>query len=151
MEIIYYPDENDFRAAADRDEPLLVLVSYDGSRVIACQIDEAVEHHILLKKAGFPDTDIDKYFRLVVDREGADWTFVCPENYSSITRKDKKIEGFFKDGMRIIPEALKQIGYDVPIEIPKRYRRQRGSPRGQSPPKVTEQNFQIFQAPQGGG
>lgn len=123
MEIIYYPDENDFRAAADRDEPLLVLVSYDGSRVIACQIDEAVEHHILLKKAGFPDTDIDKYFRLVVDRGGADWTFVCPESYSGITRKDKKIQGFFKDGMRIIPEALKQIGYDVPIEIPKRYRR----------------------------
>ena len=46
-----------------------------------------------------------------------------PENYSSIARKDKKIKEFFKDGMRIIPAALKQIGYDVPIEIPKRYRR----------------------------
>lgn len=123
MEIIYYPNENDFRAAADKDEPLLVLVSYDGSRIIACQIDEAVEHHILLKKAGFPDTDINKYFRLVVDKSGADWTFVCPESYSSITRKDKKIEEFFKDGMKIIPAALKRIGYDVPIEIPKRYRR----------------------------
>lgn len=123
MEIIYYPDENDFRAAADKDEPMLVLVSYDGSRIIACQIDEAVEHHILLKKAGFPDTDIDKYFRLVVDKSGADWTFVCSESYSTITRKDKKIEEFFKDGMRIIPAALKRIGYDVPIEIPKRYRR----------------------------
>lgn len=123
MEIIYYPNENDFRAAADKDEPLLVLVSYDGSRIIACQIDEAVEHHILLKKAGFPDTDIDKYLRLVVDKSGADWTFVCPESYSSITRKDKKIEEFFKNGMKIIPAALKRIGYDVPIEIPKRYRR----------------------------
>lgn len=123
MEIIYYPDENDFRAAADKDEPLLVLVSYDGSRIIACQIDEAADHHILLKKAGFPDTDIDRYFRLVVDKSGADWTFVCPESYSTITRKDKKIEEFFKDGMRIIPAALKRIGYDVPIEIPKRYRR----------------------------
>lgn len=123
MEIIYYPNENDFRAAADKDEPLLALVSYDGSRIIACQIDEAVEHHILLKKAGFPDTDIDRYFRLVVDKSGADWTFVCPESYSSITRKDKKIEEFFKNGMKIIPAALKRIGYDVPIEIPKRYRR----------------------------
>lgn len=121
MEIIKYPDEENFREAAEKDEPLLVLVSFDGNRIIASQIDEAVEHHILLKKAGFPDTDIDKYFRLVVDRDGADWTFVCPENYSSITRKDKKIEEFFKDGMRIIPAALKQIGYDVPIEIPKRY------------------------------
>ena len=123
MEIIKYPDEENFLEAVSADEPLLVLVSFDGSRLIASQIDEAVEHHILLKKAGFPDTDIDKYFRLVVDKSGADWTFVCPENYSSITRRDKKIEEFFKDGMRIIPAALKQIGYDVPIEIPKRYRR----------------------------
>ena len=123
MEIIKYPDEENFLDAVSADEPLLVLVSFDGSRLIASQIDEAVEHHILLKKAGFPDTDIDKYFRLVVDKSGADWTFVCPENYSSITRRDKKIEEFFKDGMRIIPAALKQIGYDVPIEIPKRYRR----------------------------
>lgn len=123
MEIIKYPDEENFLDAVNADEPLLVLIAFDGSRIIASQIDEAVEHHILLKKAGFPDTDIDKYFRLVVDKSGADWTFVCPENYSSITRKDKKIKEFFKDGMKIIPAALKQIGYDVPIEIPKRYRR----------------------------
>jgi len=123
MEIIYYPTAENFREAANNDEPLLVLVSFDGERIIASQIDEAVEHHILLKKAGFPDTDIDKYFRLVVDKSGADWTFVCPEIYSSVTRKDKKIEGFFKDGMRVIPDALKRLGYDVPVEIPKRYRR----------------------------
>ena len=123
MEIIKYPDEENFLDAVNADEPLLVLIAFDGNRIIASQIDETVEHHILLKKAGFPDTDINKYFRLVVDKSGADWTFVCPENYSSITLKDKKIEGFFKDGMRIIPAALKQIGYDVPIEIPKRYRR----------------------------
>lgn len=116
MEIIYYPHKENFQTAADNDDPLLILVSFDGNRIIASQIDEAVEHHILLKKAGFKDTDIDKYFRLVVDRDGADWTFVCPESYSSI-------EEFFKDGMKIIPAALKQIGYDVPIEIPKRYRR----------------------------
>lgn len=123
MNIIYYPDENNVAAAMEQDEPLLVLISFDGERVIVSQIDEAVEHHILLRKAGFPDTDIDKYFRLVVDRSGADWTFVCPPDYSTVTRKDKRIEGFFKDGMTIIPKALKQIGYDVPVEIPKRYRR----------------------------
>lgn len=123
MEIIYYPNEADFKAAAAADEPLLVLISYDGERIITSQIDEAVEHHILLKKAGFPDTDIDKYFRLVVDKSGADWTFVCPESYSSTSRKEKRIEEFFKDGMRIIPKALKELGYDVPIDIPKRYRR----------------------------
>lgn len=123
MNIIYYPDEDSVATAMEQDEPLLVLISFDGERVIVSQIDEAVEHHILLRKAGFPDTDIDKYFRLVVDRSGADWTFVCPPDYSTVTRKDKRIEGFFKDGMTVIPKALKQIGYDVPVEIPKRYRR----------------------------
>ncbi len=123
MTIIKYPDELEFENAVNTDEPLLVLVSYDGETVIASQIDEAVEHHILLRKVGFPDTDIDKYFRLVVDHEGADWTFVCPSDYSTVTRKEKRIEEYFKDGMRIIPEGLKAIGYDVPINIPKRYRR----------------------------
>ena len=123
MNIIYYPDESSVPDAMKRDEPLLVLISFDGEQVIVSQIDEAVEHHILLRLAGFPDTDIDKYFRLVVNREGADWTFVCPSTYNSVTRKEKQIEDFFKDGMRIIPNALKQLGYDVPVEIPKRYRR----------------------------
>ena len=123
MNMIYYPDESSVTDAMKRDEPLLVLISFDGEQVIVSQTDEAVEHHILLRLAGFPDTDIDKYFRLVVNREGADWTFVCPSTYNSVTRKEKQIEDFFKDGMRIIPNALKQLGYDVPVEIPKRYRR----------------------------
>lgn len=123
MNIIYYPDESSVSAAMKQDEPLLVLVSFDGGQVIVSQIDDAVEHHILLRKAGFSDTDIDKYFRLVVDHEGADWTFVCPSTYNSVTRKEKQIESFFKDGLSIIPKALQQLGYDVPIEIPKRYRR----------------------------
>ncbi|MCI5752588.1 MAG: hypothetical protein MR038_08940 [Oscillospiraceae bacterium] len=123
MTIIKYPDEREFEKAVNADEPLLVLVSYDGETVIASQIDEAVEHHILLRRVGLPDTDIDKYFRLVVDHEGADWTFVCPSDSSPVTRKEKRIEEYFKDGMRIIPEGLKAIGYDVPINIPKRYRR----------------------------
>ena len=48
---------------------------------------------------------------------------MCPHDYSKVTRKDKRIEQFFKDGMTIIPKALKEFGYDVPVEIPKRYRR----------------------------
>ena len=48
---------------------------------------------------------------------------MCPPDYCSMTRKDKRIERFFKDGMTVIPEALKALGYDVPINIPKRYRR----------------------------
>ena len=123
MNITKYPNEQAFDNAVKADEPLLVLISFDGDTVIASQIDEAVEHNILLRKVKGSDADIDKYFRLVVDGEGADWTFVCPPDYSSITHKDKRIEEFFKDGMRIIPKALKEIGYDVPVTIPKRYRR----------------------------
>lgn len=123
MNIIYYPNKDNVTIAIEQDEPLLVLISFDGETLITSQIDEAVEHHILLRKVDLSDTDIDKYFRLVVDHSGADWTFVCPPYYSKITRKDKRIEQFFKDGMTIIPKALKEFGYDVPVEIPKRYRR----------------------------
>ena len=123
MNITYYPDGETVKTAMEQDEPLLVLISFDGEQVIASQIDDAVEHHILLRKVGLPDTDIDKYFRIVLDRSGADWTFVCPPDYIGITRKDKRIEHFFKDGMTVIPKALNEMGYDVEVEIPKRYRR----------------------------
>ena len=123
MNITYYPDGETVKTAMEQDEPLLVLISFDGEQVIASQIDDAVEYHILLRKVDLPDTDIDKYFRIVLDRSGADWTFVCPPDYSGITRKDKRIEHFFKDGMTVIPKALNEIGYDVEVEIPKRYRR----------------------------
>lgn len=123
MNVLKYPNEQEFDNAVNADEPLLVLISFDGEEVIASQIDDAMEHTILLRLAKNSDKDIDKYFRLVVDHEGADWTFVCPPDYSSITRKEKRIEEFFKDGMRVIPKALKAMGYDVPVSIPKRYRR----------------------------
>ena len=123
MNVLKYPNEQEFDNAVNADEPLLVLISFDGEEVIASQIDDAMEHTILLRLAKNSDKDIDKYFRLVVDHEGADWTFVCPPDYSSITRKEKRIEEFFKDGMRGIPKVLKAMGYDVPVAIPKRYRR----------------------------
>lgn len=34
-------------------EPLLVLISFDGSGIIASQIDEAAGYRILLKKQSF--------------------------------------------------------------------------------------------------
>lgn len=123
MNIIKYPDAESVKAAVSADEPLLVLISFDGETAVMSQIDEAVEHHILLMKAGFKDTDIDKFFRIVLDKSGADWTFVCPPDYKNITFKDKRIEAFYKDGFRIISDFLHSIGYLVGINIPKRYRR----------------------------
>lgn len=123
MDIIKYPSDEAVRAAMAADEPLLVLISFDGKTAIMSQIDEAMEHHILLMKTGFKDTDIDKFFRIVLDKSGADWTFVCPPDYKGIQFKDKRIEAFYKDGFAVISDFLHSIGYLVGIDIPKRYRR----------------------------
>ena len=72
MKIIKYPSEKEVQTAIDQKEPLLVLISFDGETVIMSHIDETVEHHILLMKTGFSDKDIDKFFRIILDDEGAD-------------------------------------------------------------------------------
>lgn len=123
MNIIKYPSETDVNNAVSRKEPLLVLISIDGERVIMSHIDEAVEHHILLLKAGFSDKDIDKYFRLTLDCDGADWMFVCPPDYKSISDKTRRIRQFYKDGFAVISDVLQELGFMVGINIPRRYRR----------------------------
>jgi len=123
MNIIKYPSEQTVNDSMEHDEPMLAAISFDGKTAIVAQIDDAVEHHILLMKAGFKDTDIDKFFRIVFDRDGADWTFVCPSDYKKIEFKEKRIEYFYKDGFSVISEFLHEIRYLIGINIPKRYRR----------------------------
>lgn len=129
MNKICYPDEAAVSAAIKGGEPLLVLISFDGGTVIMSHVDEAVEHHILLEKVGkniCPNkirTEIDKYFRIVLDDEGADWTFVCPPDYKNIENKQRRITAFYKDGFAAISEVLSGLGLMVGINIPKRYRR----------------------------
>ena len=123
MNIIKSPTEDAVNKAMAADEPLLVLISFDGQTAIMSHIDEAVEHHILLMNAGFKDTDIDKFFRIILDKSGADWTFICPPDYKNIPYKDKRIEAFYKDGFAVISDFLHSIGYLVGIDIPRRYRR----------------------------
>lgn len=123
MNIIKSPSSEEVNKAMAADEPLLVLISFDSQTAIMSHIDEAVEHHILLMNAGFKDTDIDKFFRIVLDKSGADWTFICPPDYKNIPYKDKRIEAFYKDGFAVISDFLHSIGYLVGINIPRRYRR----------------------------
>ena len=123
MNLIKYPSDEAVNKAMAADEPLLILISFDGKTAIMSQVDEAVEHHILLMDVGYKDTDIDKFFRIVLDRSGADWTFVCPPDYKNIPFKDKRIEAFYKDGFSVISDFLHSIGYLVGINIPKRYSR----------------------------
>ncbi len=123
MTIVKYPTEQAVNKAMTQDEPMLAAISFDGETAIVSQIDEVMEHHILLMKSGYKDTDIDKFFRIVFDKSGADWTFVCPPDYKNITFKDKRIEAFYKDGFAVISAFLHSMGYLVGIDIPKRYRR----------------------------
>ena len=123
MNIIKYPSETEVNNTINQKEPLLMLISFDGKTVIMSHIDEAVEHHILLMKAGFSDKEIDKYFRLVLDRESADWTFICPPDYKNISDKIRRIKQFYKDGFAVISDVLQELGFMVGINIPRRYRR----------------------------
>lgn len=123
MTFTYYPSQEIVGNAMKHDEPLLVLISFDGEKVIIGAADDCVEHHILLMNTGHKDTDIDKYFRIVLDRDGADWTFVCPPDYKGIPDRVKRIGAFYKDGFQVISDALHAMGYLVGIQIPRRYRR----------------------------
>ncbi len=123
MEIKYYPSPQKVKAAMAEDDPLLVLISFDGQEVLLGPVDDCVEHVILLKQLGHKENDLDKYFRVVLNKSGADWTFVCPAGYAQVRDKERRIERFYKDGFRVIPAALKKIGYDVELQIPKRYQR----------------------------
>lgn len=127
MEFIKFPDDISVDRAISENEPLLMLISFDAKTAILSHIDEAVEHHILLSKAGFSDKDIYKYFRVVINSDGCDWTFICPPDYKGITHKDKRIGQFYKDGFSVISSALEELGLMVGINIPRRYRRHSNS------------------------
>lgn len=122
MNIIYYSEENRGAGILQDQEPLMAVISHDGEHAVAGLIDEGVEHHILLRKA-LGKENLDEYFRIIFDEEGADWTFVCPANYRGISDKEKRIQTFYRDGMTVIRRFLKETGFDVPVDIPRRYRR----------------------------
>ncbi|MCD8179929.1 MAG: hypothetical protein LUF26_00400 [Firmicutes bacterium] len=125
MEIIkYYGSDAERKEFINNDgEPLMAVIAYDASHAVVSLLDEGFEHHILLAKA-LDKYDIDRYYRIIFDNEGADWTFVCPPDYKGITNKEKRITQFFNDGIDIISAFLKEIGYGgTEINIPRRYRR----------------------------
>lgn len=123
MKIQYYPDKDAIDQAISSDDPLLVMVAQDHSKVLVANIDDVGEHIILLRIMGYSENDLDKYFRLVANSEGADWTFVCPSNYKGIRDKAKRIERFFRDGIDAGKKALQILGLNTEITIPPRYRR----------------------------
>ena len=123
MKITKYEDIETVSGAIKNNEPMLAVISLDGNTAIVSHVDEAVEHHILLAKAGISATEIDKYFRIIFDKDGADWTFVCPSDYKSISDKERRISEFYKDGFAAISSFLSNMGFNAEINIPKRYNR----------------------------
>ncbi|MBR1752565.1 MAG: hypothetical protein IJ740_19845 [Ruminococcus sp.] len=123
MEERFFPDKQTVQDLIDDGDPVLVLIAFDESVMLAGGIDEYAEHHILLECAGYDSREIDRFFRFVADKDGADWTFVCPPDYKSIADKQRRNERFFSDGLGIAKPALEKIGIIGEIEIPKRYRR----------------------------
>lgn len=124
MKYLKYPDEATLDAYLAKKEPLLITISFDGGTVLISRMDDSFEHHILLAHFGIKQTDIDKYFRIVVDEDTADWTFVCPPDYRGITDdRNRRITAFYNDGITAISKVLADIGYYSDIRIPKRYRR----------------------------
>ena len=123
MTINKYPDEKTFDEYTSVKEPLIMAISFDGDNVYASRLDDSFEHHILLANFGLKQTDIDKYFRVVVDEQSAEWTFVCPPNYKNIKDRQKRITAFYNDGFAAISRAISELGYYSDITIPKRYRR----------------------------
>lgn len=121
MKIQIYSEQNEDILRSN--EPKLALISYDGESAIVGLLDEGVEHHILLEKAGFDSRTLDRYYRIIFDNETADWTFVCPSDYKGITDKQKRIKAFYNEGFAAISKFLSEISYFCDINIPKRYRR----------------------------
>ena len=123
MEIIKFGDNLTVEDAVEKDEPLCAVISHDSSKAYIAHLDEVGEHHILLRKVGFTGTEIDRYFRIIFNRSGADWTFVCPPDYKNISDKTRRIGTFYKDGFAAISKFLAEMGYLIDITIPKRYSR----------------------------
>lgn len=124
MEYRKYPDEETVNDYIRRKEPLIIAIPFDESMpVLVSHVEDAFEHHILLAQFDIRQTDIDKYFRIIVDDESADWTFVCPRDYRGISDRKKRITRFYNDGFAAISEVLSDIGYFSDIRIPRRYRR----------------------------
>ena len=123
MIINKYQEFENLDAALKNGDPMLAVIAFDCSAAWYGHIDECAEHHILLSKVGLPSVDIDKYFRIVFDNDGADWTFICPPDYKNIKDKTRRIHQFYKDGFSAISDFMSELGLLVDIKIPMRYRR----------------------------
>ena len=108
-----------------REETLIVIIpfNYEADYIRVGLIDEYPEHHILMQDVGLHFSDIDKYFRIILDKNSASWACVCPKDYKNIRDEIRRTETYFSDGIQAIGKVLSTIGYPTSINIPDRYMR----------------------------
>lgn len=109
MKIIYHPNKQTVEKAMQVDDPLLALIKHDLSELLLSNIDDGGEHIILLRLLNRSEYDLDKYYRVIINSDGADWTFVCPSDYKGISNREKRMERFYNDGIKTIRKALDEI------------------------------------------
>ena len=118
-----YPDDQTVDNAIAKKEPLIIAIAFDEETALMSWLDDSFEHHILLQHFEINPRDIDKYWRIVVDDESAEWTFVCPHDYRGINDRKRRITAFYNDGIAAISKVISDLGYFSDIVIPRRYRR----------------------------
>ena len=84
-----------------------MLISYDEARVIMSSVDDAPEHHILPKLAGFSELDIDQYFPIVLDKSG----LFCPLFFMRINPSISPHKRFYASPIKDTRHALKSLAH----------------------------------------
>ena len=78
MNITYYPDKDTVKQAICIGDPLLVLVEDSGQGMIVSCIDDCIDHYTLLRRTGNASLEPDRFFRVVLNKDGADWFVYMP-------------------------------------------------------------------------
>jgi hypothetical protein len=122
MNIRYFPDQAAIEKAKQEDDPLLLMVAFDQQEALLATVDFASDHSTLIRKVGLPDERIDSFFRAILNRQGAEWIFVCPATYKDIPERGSRTDQYLNDGVDAFSAAIQAIGYEVKITIPSRFR-----------------------------
>ena len=115
MNIIKYPSDEAINEAVTADSRFLAAVSLDGSNAYVGVADTVGDHIALLE--AFDEYSPAGFFRLSFNSLTAEWTFSCPKNYKGIADDSQRIDAYYRDGLRVIPEFLVMFGYFSKLKI----------------------------------
>ncbi len=115
MNIIRYPSDEAVNEAIKADSRLLGAVSLDGGTAYVGSADTVGDHIALLE--AFDEYSPAGFFRLSFDSLTAEWIFSCPRNYKGISAERERIDAYYRDGLRMIPEFLVMFGYFSKLKI----------------------------------